>query len=157
RRQALCQMGGGFGMMALAGMLGESLAQTPAVAPGGVARLDFPQRVKRVIFLFMNGGMSQVDTFDRKPMLDKYDGQPLPPGFNLVSEGKTGALMKSPFTFKKYGDCGIEISELWPHLAEHADDICWIRSVQTDIPNHEPGLIMVNTGAIVVGRPSLGS
>jgi hypothetical protein len=157
RREALCKVGNGFGMMALVGMLNQSLAQSATVASGGAARLDYPQRVKRVIFLFMNGGMSQVDTFDRKPMLDKYDGQPLPPGFKLVSERKTGALMKSPFSFKKYGQCGIEISELWPHLAEHADDICWIRSVQTDIPNHEPGLLMVNTGAITVGRPSMGA
>src|SRR5262245_37644957 len=118
RREALCRIGGGFGMMAFAGMLNESLAQSDPTAPGGGARLCHPQRVKRVIFLFMNGGMSQVDTFDRKPMLDKYDGQPLPAGMTFKSERPTGALMKSPFTFKKYGECGVEISELWPHLAE---------------------------------------
>src|SRR5215831_12149190 len=92
RREALCRIGGGFGMMAFAGMLNQSLAQSPVV---------YPQRVKRVIFLFMNGGMSHVDTFDPKPMLDKYDGQPLPGG-TIKTERKTGELMKSPFTFKRY-------------------------------------------------------
>ena len=160
RRQALCQVGNGFGMMAFAGMLGQSLAKAGAIVTPdgnlGVAQLDYPQRVKRVIFLFMNGGMSHVDTFDPKPMLDKYDGQPLPGG-SISTERKTGALMKSPFAFKKYGQCGMEISELWPHLGEVADDICWIRSVYTDIPNHEPSCLMLNTGANQAGRPSMGA
>src|SRR5207249_1693890 len=111
---------------------------------------------KRVIFLFMNGGMSHVDTFDPKPMLEKYDGQPLP-GEAIKTERKTGALMKSPFTFKKYGECGMEISELWPQLGDCADDIAWIRSVYTDIPNHEPSCLMLNTGANRAERPSMGA
>src|SRR6266481_5047287 len=122
RREALRMIGGGFGMMAFAGMVGQSVAQAQAMqaqATLGVARLDHPQRVKRVIFLFMNGGMSHVDTFDPKPMLDKYDGQPLPGG-TVKTERRTGELMKSPFTFKKYGQCGMEISDLWPHLSEVA-------------------------------------
>jgi hypothetical protein len=153
RREALCRMGGGFGMMAFAGMLGRSLQAAEA---GGVAKLDYPQRVKRVIFLFMNGGCSHVDSFDPKPMLEKYDGQPLPGG-TIKTERRTGELMKSPFKFKKYGQCGMEVSELWPHLGEVADDICWVRSVYTDIPNHEPSCLMMNTGANQQGRPSLGA
>ena len=104
----------------------------------------------------MNGGLSQVDSFDPKPMLDKYHGQPLPGG-TIATERKTGALMRSPFTFKKYGQAGIEVSELFPHVGECADDICFIRSMYTDIPNHEPSMLMMNTGHTQVGRPSLGS
>lgn len=160
RREAMRRVGNGFGMAALAGLLGNSLAQAGAIATpdGGVklGKLDYPQKVKRVIFLFMNGGMSHVDTFDHKPMLEKYDGQPLPGG-SISTERKTGALMKSPFTFKKYGQCGMEVSELWPHLAEVADDICWVKSVYSEIPNHEPSCLMLNTGANQAGRPSMGA
>jgi len=160
RREALCRVGNGFGMMAFAGMLSESLARagvTPA-ADGNLAgrELDYPQRVKRIIFLFMNGGLSQVDSFDRKPALEKFQGQPLPGG-DIKTERKTGTLMPSPFEWKKYGHCGMEISELFPHLGEVADDICWIRSVYTDIPNHEPAILMMNTGFSQAGRPSIGS
>jgi hypothetical protein len=159
RREALRKVGNGFGMMAFAGMLGESLVEA-GVESGetglGVAKLDYPQRVKRVIFLFMNGGLSTIDAFDPKPMLSKYDGQPMPGG-SIATERKTGELMKSPFEFNKYGQCGMEISELWSHLGEVADDICWIRSVYTEIPNHEPSCLMLNTGANQAGRPSMGA
>ena len=119
-------------------------------------RLDYPQRVKRVIFLFMNGGCSSIDSFDPKPALEKYDGQPMPGG-SVKTERRTGELMKSPFKYTKYGQCGMELSELWPHLGEVADDICWVRSVYTEIPNHEPACLMVNTGANQAGRPSMGA
>ncbi len=119
-------------------------------------KLDFAPRAKRVIFLFMNGGLSQVDSFDPKPMLEKYHGQPLPGG-SVATERKTGTLMQSPFTFKKYGKSGIEVSELFPHVGECVDDICFIRSMYTDIPNHEPSMLMMNTGHTQVGRPSIGS
>ena len=112
--------------------------------------------MKRVIFLFMNGGLLHHRRFDPKPMLDKYDGQPLPGG-SINTERSTGELMKSPFKFKKYGQCGMDVSELWPHLGEVADDICWIRSVYTEIPNHEPSCLMMNTGANQAGRPSMGA
>jgi len=156
RREALCRVGSGFGMMAFAGMVGQSLAHAGVDTPGGAATLDYPQKVKRVIFLFMNGGLSHVDSFDPKPMLEKYDGQPLPGG-TIKTERRTGELMKSPFKFKKYGQCGMDVSELWPHLGEVADDICWVRSVYTDIPNHEPSCLMLNTGANQAGRPSMGA
>jgi hypothetical protein len=160
RREALRRVGNGFGMMAFAGMVGRSLANADTIVKPdgtvGVAKLDYPQRVKRVIFLFMNGGLSHVDSFDPKPALDKYDGQPLPGG-TVKTERRTGELMKSPFKFKKYGQCGMDVSELWPHLGEVADDICWVRSVYTDIPNHEPSCLMLNTGANQAGRPSMGA
>ncbi len=161
RRDALCRIGNGFGMLAFAGLVGESLttaslfaAQDPKVrATGG---LHHPAKAKHVIFLFMNGGLSQVDSFDHKPALDKYNGQPLP-GAAVATERKTGALMRSPFTFSRYGQAGIEISELFPHVGGCADDLCFVRSVYTDIPNHEPSLLMMNTGHSQVGRPSLGA
>jgi hypothetical protein len=153
RREALCRIGNGFGMLAFAGMVGESLARA-----GGdeVRKLDHPAKAKRVIFLFMNGGLSQVDSFDPKPTLDKYHGKPLPGG-SIATERKTGTLMRSPFQFKKYGQCGMDVSELFPNVGGCADDICFIRSVYTDIPNHEPSMLMMNTGHSQVGRPSLGS
>jgi hypothetical protein len=166
RRDALRRIGGGFAMMSFASMVGESLARA-ATAPGNASAVpsdkpwmlkdpNFKPKAKHVIFLFMNGGISQVDSFDPKPMLTKFDGQPMPGG-DLGHERKTGTLMKSPFTFKKYGKSGAEFSELWPNLGECADDICMVRSVFTEIPNHEPALIMMNTGANVIGRPSMGS
>ena len=148
RREALCRIGNGFGMLAFAGMVGQSLR-----ASGG---LHHAAKAKHVIFLFMNGGLSQVDSFDPKPMLDKYHGQPLPGG-SIATERRTGALMRSPFAFKKYGQCGMDVSELFPHVGSCADDICFIRSVYTDIPNHEPSILMMNTGHSQVGRPSIGS
>jgi hypothetical protein len=162
RRDALCKMGGGFGMLAFASLVGESLASAgvlndDAYAPqDGPRKLDHPARAKRVIFLYMNGGLSQVDSFDPKPMLEKYHGKPLPGG-EVATERKTGTLLKSPFTFKKYGKSGLEVSELFPLVGECADDICVIRSMHTDIPNHEPSMLMMNTGHSQVGRPSLGS
>jgi hypothetical protein len=162
RREALCRIGGGFGMMAFAGLIGESLAAAGlaqrATAAGHrlAGGVHHPARAKHVIFLFMNGGLSQVDSFDPKPMLDKFHGQPLPGGA-VATERKTGSLMKSPFTFTRYGKSGLEVSELFPHVGSCADDICVIRSMHTDIPNHEPSLLMMNTGHIQVGRPSLGA
>ncbi len=160
RREALRRVGNGFGMMAFSSLLNQSLAQAGAImAPDGttaVHKLDHPQRVKRVLFLFMNGGCSSIDSFDPKPALDKYDGQPMPGG-EVKTERKTGALMRSPFTFKKYGQCGMEVSELWPHLSGVVDDVCWIRSVYTEIPNHEPSCLMMNTGFNQAGRPSMGA
>ena len=152
RREALCRVGNGFGMLAFAGMVSRSLR----AAASERRPLDHPAKAKHVIFLYMNGGLSQVDSFDPKPMLDKYHGQPLPGG-SIATERKTGALMRSPFQFKKYGQCGMDVSELFPHVGACADDICFIRSVYTDIPNHEPAMLMMNTGFSQVGRPSIGS
>ena len=125
RREALRRVGNGFGMMAFAGMVGESIAQAGGIVSAdgqlGASKLDHPAKVKRVIFLFMNGGCSAVDSFDPKPALTKYDGQPMPGG-GIKTERRTGELMKSPFAFKKYGQSGMDLSELWPKLGEVADD-----------------------------------
>ncbi len=152
RRQALCTMGAGFGMLGFANLLQGEISRQPLEPKAP----HFPAKAKHVIFLFLNGGPSQVDTFDPKPMLTKYNGKPMPSG-NLKTERKTGNLMASPFSFKKYGRSGIEVSEIFPKLGECIDDVCVIRSMYTDRPNHEPSLFMMNTGDKLPGRPSMGS
>jgi hypothetical protein len=160
RREALAKVGGGFGLLALANMVNASMANAaPAETgglPGALSQLHFKPRAKRVIFLFMNGGMSHVDTFDPKPMLEKYDGQPLPGGA-ILTQRKTGNLMKSPFKFARYGKADTEVSELWPNVGAVSEELCVIRSLYADIPNHEPSITLMNTGANVIGRPSMGS
>ena len=159
RREILRTMGGGFGMAGFAGLLSHAAAAgTPAAYAGPLAPKSphFPAKAKHVIFLFLNGGPSQVDTFDPKPLLQKYTGKPMPSS-NLKTERKTGALLGSPFSFKKYGESGIEVSEIFPKLGSCIDDVCVIRSMYTDIPNHEPSLFMMNCGNRVPGRPSMGS
>ncbi len=155
RRQLLHTMGTGFGLAGLANVLSANTAPSPA-DPLAPKQPHFPAKAKHVIFLFLNGGPSQVDTFDPKPMLDKYNGKPLPTG-NLKTERKTGNLLKSPFTFQKHGESGIEMSEIFAKLGAHADDLCVIRSMNTDRPNHEPSLLMMNCGDKMPGRPSMGS
>jgi hypothetical protein len=152
RRDILRTMGAGFGMTGLAGILSAE-KQTNPLAPKAP---QFPATAKHVVFLFLNGGPSQVDTFDPKPMLQKYNGQPMPTG-NLKTERKTGSLLGSPFQFHRCGKSGIEVSEIFPKLGECIDDVCVIRSMYTDIPNHEPSLFMMNCGTRVPGRPSMGS
>ena len=139
-------------MLGLSDVLRADMARAP-LAP---KQPQFPAKAKHVIFLFLNGGPSHVDTFDPKPMLTKYNGKPIPGG-NLKTERKTGNLLASPFQFKKYGKSGIEISEIFPMLGECIDDVCVIRSMYTDRPNHEPSLFMMNTGDKFSGRPSMGS
>ena len=112
-------------------------------------------QAKRVVHLFMNGGPSHVDTFDPKQMLDRHNGKPVPT--KLPTERKTGAAMGSPFKFKKYGQSGIEVSELFAHTAGMIDDICVIRSMHADVPNHEPSLMLMNCGEARQARPCLGS
>src|SRR3954454_5718744 len=111
RRRMLDTMGVGFGMLGFRGLMGAATVTDPLTPKSP----HFPAKAKRVINLFLNGGPSQVDTFDPKPMLDKYNGKPAPSG-NLRTERKTGNLMKSPFTFQKYGQSGIEVSDIFPTL-----------------------------------------
>jgi hypothetical protein len=160
RREMLARSGLGFGMLGLAGVLAadgalvsQTLAATGALAP---KRAQHPAKARQVVHLFMNGGPSQVDTFDPKPLLDKYHGQPLPTA-NLRTERKTGAAMRSPFNFAKYGQSGIEVSELFAKTAQHADRMCVIRSLAADVPNHEPSLLLMNCGDGRLPRPSFGS
>jgi hypothetical protein len=161
RRQALCKIGGGFGALGLATMLaGEGLLAPAANAAGNPLAPKAPMfaaKAKRVIFLFMNGGPSQVDTFDPKPSLEKYKGT-RPAGATLSTDrAKGGGLLPSPFTFSKQGKSGIEVSELYPNLGRVIDDVCVIRSMHTNTPNHEPSLLMMNSGETQPTRPSLGS
>jgi hypothetical protein len=149
---------GALGFASLMGSIGlapSSQALSP-MSPLVPRSPHFTGRAKRVIHLFMNGGPSHVDTFDPKPSLEKYAGKLLPTE-NLRTERKTGAAFPSPFKFRKHGQSGIEISELFPHVAESADELCVIRSMHADVPNHEPSLLLMNCGEARQIRPSLGS
>ena len=159
RRQLLGRMGNGFAALGLAGMLGEESARADdsrSLNPLAPKKPPFPPKARRVIFLFMNGGPSHVDTFDPKPALTKYHGQPLPYS-NLATERKTGTVFRSPFAFKKNGQSGTEISEIFPHISECADDLCVVRSLHADVPNHEPSLLLMNCGESRLPRPSMGA
>lgn len=161
RRDFLGRCGMGFGMVSLASLLApeilsSALADTGMNTPLAPKASPFPAKAKRVIHIFANGGPSHLDTFDPKPLLTKLHGQPLPME-NLKTERKTGAAFKSPFAFKKYGQSGIEVSELFPHVAESIDDIAVIRSMHADVPNHEPSLLLMNCGDARQPRPSMGS
>lgn len=116
----------------------------------------FGGKVKHVIHLFMNGGPSHVDTFDPKPMLTKYHGKELPIKV-LSTERKTGAAFRSPFEFRKYGESGTEVSSLFPNVAKSVDELCVVRSMHADVPNHEPSLMLMNCGDARLVRPSMGS
>jgi len=157
RREALLRSGTGFGSLALADLMAnESKAEVEKTDPLAPKKSHYPSKAKHVVHLFMNGGPSHVDTFDPKPMLDKYHGKPLPET-NLRTERKTGAAMRSPFKFKKHGQSGIEVSELFENTAMHIDDMCIIRSMYADVPNHEPSLMLMNCGDGRLPRPSFGS
>ena len=141
----------GMGLSALAPLLN---GQGNPMLPKGP---HFTPKAKRVIHLFMNGGPSHVDTFDPKPELTKWHGKVLPDENRLSTERKTGAAYQSPFTFKKHGQSGLPVSDLFPHVAKHADDLCVIRSMRADVPNHEPSLMLMNCGEGRLVRPSMGS
>ena len=155
RRQMLTRMGAGFGTLGMAGVLAETA--TAAVSPLAPKMPHFAPKAKRVIQLFMPGGPSQVDTFDYKPDLEKYAGQ-RPDSVNRKSLRNTkNGLMKSPFGFKQYGQCGKWVSDIFPHVAEMVDDICFIHSMHTNIPEHAGAIMMANLGHLQPNRPSMGS
>ena len=162
RRDFLSRCGMGMGGLSLAGLFGQIGpvsaigAEPDLVSPLAPRPPQFAPKAKRVIHFFLNGGPSHIDTFDPKPALDKYANKPLPIA-NLRTERKTGAAFPSPFKFKKYGQSGIEVSELFPKIAEHIDDIAVIRSMEANLPNHEPSLMLMNCGDAVMSRPSVGS
>ena len=155
RRQVLRRLAGGAGLLGLAGVLQKNAGRALGANPSLTLQGNLPARAKRVIFLFLNGGPSHVDTFDPKPSLLKYEGQK--PSEKLYREGKKGGFMPSPFKFTRHGESGLEFSESVPHLAGMADDVSIIRSMHTDVPNHEPALLQMHTGAVQPTRPSLGS
>lgn len=157
RRDFLSRSGMGLGSLGLAGLMAGngSSAHASEASPLASKQPHFPGKAKRVIHFFCNGGPSHVDTFDPKPALAKYAGQPVP--INLLTERRTGAALPSPFKFQKYGESGIEVSEIFAKTAEHIDDIAVIRSMQAQVPNHEPSLLLMNCGDSVQPRPSVGS
>ena len=156
RREMLARCGMGMGLLGLAPLLGQEAAAIDPINPLAPRKPHFPAKAKHVIHIFANGGPSQVDTFDPKPALEKYASKSLPTA-NLRTERKTGAAFPSPFKFKKRGQSGLEVSELFEHTAAHIDDICVIRSMHADVPNHEPSFLLMNTGEARLIRPSVGS
>jgi hypothetical protein len=153
RREMLARSGMSMGLLGLAPLLsGPASAANPLT----IRKPHFAAKAKRVIHIFANGGPSQVDTFDPKPVLQANHGKPLPTA-NLKTERPTGAAFASPFKFEKRGQSGIEISELFEKTAQHADDLCVIRSMYADVPNHEPSFLLMSCGDARLTRPSLGS
>ena len=171
RRYFLGRMGAGFGAVALSAMGGTQVrgiatALADPLNPFTPRSPRFQPRARSVIFLFLVGGPSQVDTFDYKPLLQKLDGRPVPESFRKAVEGTRFAnvfhgckdeLMGSPFQFSQQGESGLWVSELFPHLARHADELCLIHSMQADSNNHAPASYQVHTGDIRPGKASLGS
>ncbi len=162
RRDFLLNAGGGLGAIALASLLaGEGLAaEKPADDPLAAKAPHFPARAKRVIYLFMHGGPSHMDLFDKKPDLIKYAGQPLPESFGQVMTRRKVAknpLMAPVKPFRQHGESGLELSDFLPHLAKCADDLCVLKSCHGDSVNHPQSVYQMNTGSILMGKPSLGS
>jgi hypothetical protein len=155
RRDMLRRCGAGFGSIGLcsAGIASRTLAGSTDLSPHD--GLHHPARAKRVIFLFMNGAPSHVDTFDPKPALLKHEGEPPPD--DIAGKNRAAGFMPSPFRFAPHGESGVVMSELFPRLSRHADDLCVIRSMHTDVPNHEPGLLLMQSGHQQPTRPSMGS
>jgi hypothetical protein len=164
RREMLQNSGYGIGSLALAGMMANELVaagREKEGSPLAVRAPHFAPRAKCVIHLFMNGGPSQIDTFDPKPALAKINGKPLPKSvtdkLQITQRKRVGVALASPFPFRKHGESGLEISSLFPHVAKHADDLCVIRSMVGEVANHSPGLLLTNCGHSTLPRPSIGS
>ena len=163
RRELLRGMGTGLGVLGFYGVLGASrlIGDSSAPAASGASPLaarppHFRPRARRIIHIYLNGGPSQVDTFDPKPALAKWAGKILPGG-NLTTERPLGAALPSPFAFGRHGGSGLEISEIFPHTARHADDLCVVRSMHANTPNHEQSMRLMNCGDERLSRPSYGA
>ena len=158
RRDFLARAGTGLGSVGLAATLAQAGELSDTGDAPGAARADgthHAPRAKAVIHLFMNGGLSHVDSFDPKPELNKYDGKELP--VSLKTERKTGAAFGSPYKFKRHGESGLPVSDLFPETGKLADELCVLRGMHADVPNHEPSLLLMNTGDGRLARPSYGS
>ena len=152
RRELLWKAGGGIGGLALSNILSGA-----SVSPLAPKAGHFPAKAKRIISIFCYGGVSQMDTFDPKPMLKKRAGETIPGKTIIPSQGTPGGLMPGLWDFKKYGQCGMDVSDLFPHVAQRVDDIAFIRSMHTLSNDHAPALYQMNTGSIQTGYPSVGS
>jgi Protein of unknown function (DUF1501). len=164
RRKFFRNTAGGIGTIALANLLGGDGYGAPAALsadPLAPKPPMFAPKAKNVIFLFMEGGPSQLDLFDPKPELDKWNGKPLPASLTkdlqLAFIKPTAAVLASPRKFTPHGNSGMVISDYMPHLGEVADDICLVRSMHTDAFNHHPGQLLLFSGTTQVGRPTLGA
>lgn len=157
RREMLRRCGAGFGSIGLcsASIASQAIAGSSNQAMNAGDGLHHPARAKRVIFLFMNGAPSHVDTFDPKPALKKHEGES--PAEDIAGKNRAAGLMPSPFKFASHGESGVVMSELFPQLSRHADELCVVRSMHTDVPNHEPGLLLMQSGHQQPTRPSMGS
>ncbi len=158
RRRLLQTSAVGFGHLAFTALLGQqAAAYEPPQNPLAAKKPHFPPRAKRIVFLFMKGGPSHVDTFDPKPLLDRDHGKPLPFPLPEVTFAKQGNLLKSPWKFHRHGQSGLPVSELFPNLAKHSDNLCILRSVHGTNPAHGGALLKLHTGSDQFVRPSIGS
>ena len=156
RREALCRGGLGLGWLGAASLLAAERADAAGSGLSLASRAPhFPARARAVIHIFANGGPSHIDTFDPKPALAAYAGREIPT--NLPTERRTGAALPSPFQFSRHGESGLEVSELFPSVARHADRLLVVRSMHADVPNHEPSLMLMNCGDARLVRPSAGA
>jgi hypothetical protein len=157
RREALVRTGMGLGWLGAASLLQPEPASAASVAATSMVPRPphFPARARAVIHIFANGGPSHLDTFDRKVTLEQYAGREIPN--KLATERRTGAALPSPFAFARHGQSGLEVSELFPHVARHADRLLVVRSMHADVPNHEPSLMLMNCGDARLVRPSAGA
>lgn len=155
RRDFLRRCGMGMGALGLSTLVGPRALAETLDSPLAPKKPHFAAKAKRVVHIFANGGASHVDSFDPKPELTKWHGRKLP--VELKTERNTGTAYGSPFKFQKYGKSGIEVSELFPTVAQSVDELCIIRSMHADVPNHEPSLLLLNCGEARLPRPSLGS
>ncbi|HTN77658.1 MAG TPA: DUF1501 domain-containing protein [Pirellulaceae bacterium] len=148
---------GGFGAVALAALLGESASANDAKNPFAPRPSHFAPKATSVIYLYMDGGPSQVDTFDPKPELDKYNGKPFPLKMEPTQFNNNGATLASPWKFAKHGQSGTPVSELFPHVAKHVDKLAVIRSMTSEFPEHTNANYFLHTGTGIQGRPSMGA
>ncbi|MEO6711041.1 MAG: DUF1501 domain-containing protein, partial [Planctomycetota bacterium] len=161
RRRFLQSGAAGLGSLAFASLLSRDLSAAQETTPASARAPHFAPKAKSIIWLFMNGGPSQLDLFDAKPALEQLDGKPVPESFTqgerfAFIQG-TPTLLKSPYKFAKHAACGAEASELLPHFPEIADEVTIVRSMVTEAFNHAPAELFLNTGLARIGRPSMGS
>lgn len=155
RREMLRSTALGFGSLAMSGLMASEASSLLSNDPRNA--LVFPQRAKRIIFLFMHGGPSQVDTFDWKPLLERDNGKPLPFAKPRIQFAETGNLLKSPWAFKQYGQSGAWVSDLFPNVAKHVDDLCFVKSLHGTNEAHGGALLALHTGSDTFVRPSMGA
>lgn len=157
RRTMLQRAAAGFGYVALQALLGREKTRAAVENPLAPKSTHFPARAKRVVFIFMKGGPSHVDTFDPKPLLTRDHGKPYPFKQPRVQFAETGKLLKSPWSFKQFGQSGLPVSELFPNVAQHVDDLCIVRSLHGTNPAHGGACLKLHTGSDTQVRPSMGS